>query len=91
MEKTRVEVIACGISWSELESLWGINKKSHIVYGSPFLALVFARSITHFYGFTLAMNFDFSRISKTNPETSVEYLQSHFLSHSACFFSGTVH
>ena len=26
MEMLWVEVIACGISWSELESLWVINK-----------------------------------------------------------------
>ena len=32
------------------------------------------------------MAFDFSRISKTNLETSVEYLQKHFLNQSACFF-----
>ena len=32
------------------------------------------------------MNFDFSGISKTNLETSVEYLQRHILNHPACFF-----
>ena len=50
------------------------------------MALVFSRGVTHLYGTTLAMNFDFSRISKTNLETSVEYLQRHFLNHPACFF-----
>ena len=32
------------------------------------------------------MNFDFPRISKTNLETSVKYLQRNFLNHPACFF-----
>ena len=61
-----------------------INKKNHIVSGSPFLVLVFSRDVSHFYGITLAMNFDFFRISKTNLETSAEYLQRHFVNHSAC-------
>ena len=42
--------------------------------------------VAHFYGITLAMNFDFPRISKTNLETSVEYLQRHHLNHPARFF-----
>ena len=58
--------------------------KSHIVQGSSFLALWFSRSITHFYEITLQMTV--SRISKTNLEISVEYLQRHFLNHLACFF-----
>ena len=33
------------------------------------------------------MTFKFSRISKRNLVTSVEYLQRHFLNHPACFFS----
>ena len=37
-----MEVIACGISWSELKSAWVINKKA---------------SVTHFYGMTLAITF----------------------------------
>ena len=85
------EVIACEISWGELESLWVINKKVTQFRGLFYLALVFSRNVTHFYGFTLAMTFDFSRISKINPETSVEYLQRHFLNHPACFFSRTDH
>ena len=32
------------------------------------------------------MNFNFPRISKTNLETSVKYLQRHFLNHPAFFF-----
>ena len=41
----------------------------------------FPRGVTHFYGSSLAMTFDFSRISKTNL-TSVEYLKKHFINHS---------
>ena len=39
------------------------------------MVLVFSRGITHFYGITFAMTFDFYRISNTNLETSKEYLQ----------------
>ena len=37
------------------------------------------------------MAFDFSRISKTNLENSVEFVQGHFLNHPAYFFSKTDH
>ena len=67
----------------------GINKgdqqKSDIVQRYPFLALVFSRCVTHLYGITLAMTLSFSRISKTNLETSMEDLQRHFLD-PTCFF-----
>ena len=69
----------------------GDQQKSDIVQGSPFLALVYSRSVTQFYGIVLAMTFDFPRISKINLETSVEYLQRHFLNLPACFSSGTDH
>ena len=78
--------------WNFLEWIrkgMGDQQKSHIVYGSPFLALVFSRGVAHFYGVTLAMNFDCPRVSKTNLETSLEYLQRHFLNRPARFFSGT--
>ena len=39
------------------------------------MALGFSRGVTHFYGSTLAMTVELSRISKTNLETSVEYSQ----------------
>ena len=67
------------------------QQKDHIVKGFPFLALAFSRSVTHFYDLTLAIIFDFFRISKTNPETSVEYLQRRFLNRRACIFSGKGH
>ena len=49
------------------------------------MVLGFSRGLKNFHGITLAMTFDFSRISRTNLETSVEYLQRHFLNHPACF------
>ena len=88
VEMTARGSYACKISWSELEGLWMIYKKPHSLW-SPFLALVFARSVPQFYGFTLAMTFDFPRIFKRNPETSVGYLERHFLNHTARFFSRT--
>ena len=45
----------------------------------------FSRGVTHFYGSSLVMTFEFSRISKTSL-TSVEYLKRHFLNRHACFF-----
>ena len=89
--RLQVEVIACGISWSELEkalNLQGRSTKEPHSLGVLFLLLGFSKGVTHFYGITLVTTFAFSRISKTNLETSVEYLQRHFLSHPACFFSG---
>ena len=53
---------------------------------SSFLAKDF-----HFHEITLVVAFDFSRISKTNLETSVEFVQGHFLNHPAYFFSKTDH
>ena len=41
--------------------------------------------VTHFYGSSLAMTFEFSRISKTNL-ILVEYLKGRFLNPIACFF-----
>ena len=48
---------------------------------SSFLALRFSGGITHFYENALACSFVFSRISKTNLETSVGYLRRHVLNH----------
>ena len=62
------------------------QQKSHVFQGSSFLALGFSRGGKHFNGITLIMTFDFSRISKTNLETSVEYLQRYFLNHPVRFF-----
>ena len=88
----RVEVIAFGLSWSEFEKAGNLQgwstKKSHSL-GASFLAFEFSKDVTQFYGIILAMTFDLSRISKTNLEISVEYLQSHFHNHSTCIFSGT--
>ena len=70
----RMEVIAFGISWYKLERVWNLQGWS------------LSRGVKHFYGITLAMNFDFSRISKTNLETSVEYLQKAFPQPSCLFF-----
>ena len=58
----------------------GDQQESHSLV-VPFFGLV-----AHFYEFTLAMIFSFSRISKTYLETSVEHLQRHLLNHPACFF-----
>ena len=80
-----VEVIPCGISWSELESLWVINKTATQFSGPHFWFWDF-HSVTHFYGSTFVMTFFFSRISKINTKTSMEYLQRHFLNHLAQFF-----
>ena len=78
---------ACRISCSVLEKIWHLNwwstKKSH----SLFLAFGFLRGVTHFYGITFAMTYDFSRISKNNIETSAKYFQRHFFNHPAWFFS----
>ena len=87
-----VEVITCLISWSELERVWNMQgwstKNSH----SLEVLLVFARGVTCFCGMVLATNFDFPRITKTNLETLMEFLQRHFLRYPACvFFSGTDH
>ena len=63
------------------------QQKSHIVQGFPFLALVFLMGITHFYQITLAMNFDFSKISKKNLKNSQSiYKERHFLNLPSCFF-----
>ena len=79
-----MEVIACGISWSELESEWVINKKATKFRGPLFWPWYFQEVLHTFMESYLQL--PFSRISKTNLETSVEYLQSHFLNHPACFF-----
>ena len=71
--------------WNFLELI----RKPHSL-GVPFLALVSSRGVTHFYGITLAMTFDFSRIPKTNLETSVEYFKRHFFNHPT-FLSGASH
>ena len=81
-----MEVIERGISWRKLEKAWDLQGRStRTILGVLFLALGFSRDVTHFYGIALAMTFDFSRISKTNLETSVEYLQRHFFNHLVCF------
>ena len=89
MELTVGGVIACGISWSKLEKKWNLQRWStknlHILWFLLIVLGVFKHDITHFYGSTLAMTFEFSRISKTNLETSVEYLQRLFLNHPAYF------
>ena len=61
------------------------TKKRHSL-GFPFWVLVFSKGVTNFYGITMAMTFSFSKISKTDLETSVEYLQKHFLNQPTCFF-----
>ena len=86
----RVEVIACGISWSELQRAWLVNKKATQYRGSLFWPWYF-QEVLHTYGITLAMNFDFPRISKTNLGTPVEYLQRHFHNYPASFLFGTDH
>ena len=63
----------------------GHQQKPHIVWGLLFWLGGFSRGITHFYGSSLAMTFEFSRICQTNLN-SVEYLKIHFLKHSVCFF-----
>ena len=75
-----VEWIRKGVEFAKV-----IKKKRHSL-GFPFLVLVFSRGVRHFYGIALAMNLHFSRIFKTNLETSVKYLQRNFLNHPACFF-----
>ena len=47
----------------------GDQEKSHIASVSLFLTLGFSRGVIHFYVITLAITFNFSRISKTNLET----------------------
>ena len=87
MEKT------AGGSYSMWNFLEGIGKfvgdqqkKPHSL-GVPFFGLFWSWywpwECSHFYGFTPAMTFKFPKISKTNPETSVEYLQRHFFNHPA--------
>ena len=63
----------------------GHQQKRHIVWGLLFWPGGFSRGITHFYGSSLAMTFEFFRISQTNLN-SVEYLKIHFLKHPACVF-----
>ena len=50
------------------------------------MALGFSSYVTYFHGSTLAMTFEFSRISKAQLATSVKYFQRHFLNQIACFF-----
>ena len=50
------------------------------------MTLGFSKVVTHFYGSRLVMTFEFSRISETTLEASVEYLQRHFLNHPVCSF-----
>ena len=73
----------------ELEKVWNLQgwliKKPHSLR-SPLLAMVFSKGVTDFYEIALTMIFDFTRMSKPNPEISVEYLKRHFLNHPACFF-----
>ena len=58
----------------------GDQQKTH------FFGIGIFKRVAQFYGITVAVNFDFLRISKANLETSVEYLQRHFLNHPARFF-----
>ena len=69
-----------------VEFIREINKRATYFRCPVFSALRFSWGVTHFYGITRAMTFDFLRIFKTNPETSMEYLKKHFLNHLACFF-----
>ena len=72
-------------SLSKLEKEWNLKgwsaKMPHGLVVFYFVLEDFPRGVTHFYGSSLAMTFDFSRISKTNL-TSVEYLKKHFINHS---------
>ena len=68
-----------------------INKKATQFRGPLFLALVFLKGVTYFYGNTLAMNFDFSRISKTNLGTLVDIYKGISSTTLLGFFSGTCH
>ena len=63
---------------------WGILylKRSGIYKGDQQKRHIF------FYGSSLAITFEFSRISKTKL-TSREYLKRYFLNHPACFFWNT--
>ena len=89
--------ITAGGSYSMWNFLERIRKcvcdqqKSHIVKGTPFLALVFSRGVTQFYGITLAMTFDFSRISKTSLEISRGVFTKALPQPPCLFFSGTDH
>ena len=66
----------------------GDQQKRHMTRGFLFWPGGVSSGVTHIYGSSLAMAFEFSRISKTNL-TSVEYLKRHFVNHSACFFWNT--
>ena len=68
-----------------------INKKGHTVQGSSFFGLGFSRGVTDFCGSKFAMTYKYFRISKTNIETSMEYLQKVFPQSPILLFSGTDH
>ena len=75
-------------SWSKLEKEWnlqGLSTKMQHSLGVFCFGLGFSRSVTHFYGSSLAMTFEFFRISKIHL-TLVEYSKKYFLNHPACFF-----
>ena len=63
----RVEVITWN-SWSKLEKKWKLQgsstKKPHSL--GVFLAWGFSRGVTHFYGSSFAMTWEFSRIFDTD-------------------------
>ena len=73
-------------SLNKVEKEWNLQGQSTKRFrGLLFWHGRFSNGVAHFYGSSLAMTFEFSRIFKTNL-TSVKYLKRHFLSHPACFF-----
>ena len=68
-----------------VESTSVINKNATQFSGLLFWPGEFSIRVTHSQGSSLAMTFDFSRISKTSL-TSVDYLKRHFINYHACFF-----
>ena len=76
-------------SLSTLKKKWNLQgwstKTPHSLGIFYFDLGVFKGGVAHFYGSSLAMTFEISRISKTNL-TSVECLKRHFLNHHAYFY-----
>ena len=82
-------VVAEGVLYLKRSGIYkGDQQKRHMTRGFLFWPGGVSSGVTHIYGSSLAMAFEFSRISKTNL-TSVEYLKRHFVNHSACFFWNT--
>ena len=85
-----MEVIACripGVSKKRSGIYKGDQQKSHMNWGSSLFGWKISRGVTHFYGSSLAMAFEFSRISKTTL-TSMEYLRRHSSNTLLVFLSG---